>query len=162
MTTYDLIDEAVIDAPADAVWEALVSEFRGAKEWWVPANTFHAVSGEPDEVGGRTGVTVHTKGSDKGGLKLRFTSRTVAVEPGRRLDIEYVEGVFRGPSTFRLDPLEDGRTRLSMHFTGTPHGWLKILAKVADLGAEHSRGTLAAFESLNRRLSAAKPSAVPK
>ncbi|MFJ3633217.1 SRPBCC family protein [Streptomyces sp. NPDC090112] len=154
MTTYDLIDEAVIDAPADAVWEALVAEFRGAGQWWVPHNTFTAVSGAPDSVGARVGVTVHTKGVDKGGLKLRFTSRTVAVEPGRRLDIEYVDGVFRGPSTFLLEPLEGGRTRISMHFTGRPHGWLKVLAKVADLGAEHSRGTLAAFESLNRQLSA--------
>ncbi|MFD9726314.1 SRPBCC family protein [Streptomyces sp. NPDC059072] len=154
MTTYDLIDEAVIDAPADAVWDALLSEFRGGEKWWVPANTFKTISGAPDEVGGLVGVTVHTKGSDKGGLKLRFTSRTVAVEPGRRLDIEYVDGVFRGPSSFRLEPLADGRTRISMHFVGSPHGWLKVLSKVADLGAEHSKGTLAAFESLDRQLSA--------
>lgn len=153
MTTYDLIDEAVIDAPADDVWEALVAEFRGAKKWWVPHNTFTSVSGAPDAVGGEVGVTVHTKGSDNGGLKLRFTSRTVAVEPGRRLDIEYVSGVFRGPSSFLLEPLADGRTRISMHFTGSPHGWLKVLSKVADLGAEHSKATLAAFESLNRQLS---------
>ncbi|MFD3806022.1 SRPBCC family protein [Streptomyces sp. NPDC058611] len=153
MTTYDLIDEAVIDAPADDVWEALVAEFRGAKQWWVPHNTFTSVSGAPDAVGGEVGVTVHTKGSDKGGLKLRFTSRTVAVERGRRLDIEYVSGVFRGPGSFVLEPLADGRTRIAMHFTGSPHGWLKVLAKVADLGAEHSKGTLAAFKSLNRQLS---------
>ncbi|MEV7833365.1 SRPBCC family protein [Streptomyces subrutilus] len=156
MTTYDLIDEAVIDAPADAVWDALVAEFRGAKKWWVPHNTFTAVSGAPDAVGGKVGVTVHTKGEGNGGLKLRFTSRTVAVEPGRRLDIEYVEGVFRGPSTFLLEPLEGGRTRISMHFTGSPHGWLKVLAKVADLGVEHSKATLAAFESLDRQMSAVK------
>ncbi|QEU82609.1 SRPBCC family protein [Streptomyces subrutilus] len=151
-----MIDEAVIDAPADAVWDALVAEFRGAKKWWVPHNTFTAVSGAPDAVGGKVGVTVHTKGEGNGGLKLRFTSRTVAVEPGRRLDIEYVEGVFRGPSTFLLEPLEGGRTRISMHFTGSPHGWLKVLAKVADLGVEHSKATLAAFESLDRQLSAVK------
>ncbi|MER5562524.1 SRPBCC family protein [Streptomyces sp. NPDC002506] len=154
MTTYDLIDEATIDAPADTVWSALVAEFRGARKWWVPANTFTTLSGAPDAVGGRVGVTVHTKGVDKGGPKLRFTARTIAVEPGRRLKVAYVEGVFRGTSTFSLDPLADGRTRISMHFDGSPHGWLKLLAKVADLGAEHSKGTLAAFVSLDRQLSA--------
>ncbi|MFE9538460.1 SRPBCC family protein [Streptomyces sp. NPDC006691] len=154
MTTYDLIDEATIDAPADTVWSALVAEFRGARKWWVPANTFTTLSGAPDAVGGRVGVTVHTKGVDKGGPKLRFTARTIAVEPGRRLKVEYVEGVFRGTSTFSLDPIADGRTRISMHFDGRPHGWLKLLAKVADLGAEHSKGTLAAFVSLDRQLSA--------
>ncbi|MFJ3927843.1 SRPBCC family protein [Streptomyces sp. NPDC090022] len=153
MTTYDLIDEAVIDAPAAAVWDALIAEFRGAEQWWVPYNTFTTVSGSPDEVGGEVGVTVHTKGVDNGGLKLRFTARTTAVEPGRRLDIEYVDGVFRGPSTFLLEPLGDGRTRLSMHFAAGPHGWLKLLSKVADLAAEHSKGTLAAFEALGRQLS---------
>ncbi|MCB5178554.1 SRPBCC family protein [Streptomyces antimicrobicus] len=152
MTPYDLIDEAVIDAPAAAVWDALITEFRGAKQWWVPHNTFATVSGSPDAVGGEVAVTVHTKGVDNGGLKLRFTARTTAVQPGRRLDIAYVDGVFRGPSTFTLEPLADGRTRLAMHFTARPHGWLKLLSKVADLGAEHSRGTLAAFASLNRHL----------
>ncbi|MFJ7208293.1 SRPBCC family protein [Streptomyces sp. NPDC098789] len=152
MTTYDRIDEAVIDAPAPAVWEALVAELQGAKEWWVPSNTFELLSGAADRVGGRVAVTVHTKGSDNGGLKLRFTQRTVAVDPGRRLDVAYVDGVFRGTASFGLEPLVDGRTRISMHFIGTPNGFLKVLSKVADLGAEHSKGALSAFESLGRRL----------
>ncbi|MEU0283736.1 SRPBCC family protein [Streptomyces sp. NPDC088147] len=153
MNGYDIIDEAVVDAPADVVWDALVAEFRGAARWWVPANTFAALSGAPDVVGGEVGVTVHTKGVDKGGLKLRFTARTVSVVPGRRLTVEYVDGAFRGPSDFILEPLDDGhRTRVSMHFRGRPHGRLKLLAKVADIGAEHSKATLAAFGSLNTLL----------
>lgn len=156
MTSYDLIDEAVIDAPPDVVWDALIAEFRGGARWWVPANTFAAGSGSPDEVGGEVRVTVHTKGVDKGGPKLRFTSRTTAVERGRRLTVEYVEGVFRGPSDFLLEPLDGGRrTRLGMHFRGRPHGWLKVLAKVADIGAEHSKATSAAFATLGGVLSAA-------
>ncbi|MFD7120508.1 SRPBCC family protein [Streptomyces sp. NPDC056652] len=153
MNGYDIIDEAVVDAPADVVWDALVAEFHGAARWWVPANTFATVSGAPDVVGGEVAVTVHTKGVDKGGLKLRFTARTVSVEPGRRLTVEYVDGAFRGPSDFILEPLDDGhRTRVSMHFRGRPHGKLKLLAKVADIGAEHSKATLAAFGSLNTLL----------
>lgn len=155
MTGYDLIDEAVLDAPPDVVWDALIAEFRGGAQWWVPANTFAATSGSPDEVGGEVKVTVHTKGVDKGGPKLRFTSRTTAVETGRRLSVEYVEGVFRGPSDFLLEPLDGGRrTRLGMHFRGRPHGWLKVLAKVADIGAEHSKATSAAFTALNGVLAA--------
>ncbi|MFE0642332.1 SRPBCC family protein [Streptomyces sp. NPDC058877] len=157
MTTYDLIDEAVIAAPPATVWDALIAEFRGAKKWWVPANTFATRTGSPDAVGGEVEVTVHTKGVDKGGLKLRFTARTTAVEPGRRLDIEYVDGSFRGPASFTLQPLPDGRTRLAMHFAARPHGPLTLLAKVADLGAEHSRAALAAFAALDRQLSTEVP-----
>lgn len=154
MTGYDLIDEAVVDAPPEAVWEALIAEFRGAARWWTPANTFTATSGAPDEVGGEVAVTVHTKGVDKGGPKLRFTARTRAVEPGRLLSVDYVDGVFRGTSDFYVQPLEGGRTKVGMHFVGRPHGWLKLLAKVADIGAEHSTATSAAFVRLGRILAA--------
>ncbi|WP_255310759.1 SRPBCC family protein [Streptomyces viridosporus] len=153
MTGYDLIDEAVVDAPPEAVWEALLAEFRGARAWWAPDNTFSPVSGSPDEVGGEVRVTVHTRGADKGGPKLRFTARTTAVEPARRLSVEYVDGVFRGTSDFLLDPLDAGRrTRIGMHFAGRPAGWLKVLAKVADIGAQHSRSTSDAFVRLGRVL----------
>ncbi|MFD5029092.1 SRPBCC family protein [Streptomyces sp. NPDC058220] len=156
MNGYDIIDEAVVDAPADVVWDALVAEFRGAARWWVPYNTFETVSGAPDKVGSTVAVTVHTKGVDNGGPKLRFTQRTESVVPGRRLTVEYVDGVFRGPADFILEPLDDGRrTRITMHFRGRPHGKLKLLAKVADIGAEHSKATLGAFVALNGQLAAA-------
>ncbi|WP_446040731.1 SRPBCC family protein [Streptomyces sp. SID1121] len=160
MTGYDIIDEAVVGAPADAVWDALVAEFRGAAAWWVPANTFETVTGAPDVVGGEVAVTVHTKGVDKGGLKLRFTQRTVSVDPGRRLAVEYVDGVFRGPATFVLEPLDGGdRTRVRMHFQGRPQGKLKVISKLADIGAEHSKATLAAFAALDRQLAGARDGA---
>ncbi|QBI54913.1 SRPBCC family protein [Streptomonospora litoralis] len=163
MKNYDRIDEAVIEAPPAAVWEALISEFRGAARWWVPHNTYALLSGSPDEVGGEVEVTVHTRGADRGGLKLRFVSRTRSVEPDRMLAVEYVSGVFRGPSEFWLTPLDDGaRTRLAMHFRGRPHGWLRLLSGVAPLDREHSAGTQAAFAELARRLAGAHGSETGK
>ena len=85
MHKYDIIDEAVVTAPPKAVWEALVAELRGAAQFWVPHNTFSAGPVPPERVGGETEVTVHAKGVDKGGPKFRFTARTTAVEPHRRL-----------------------------------------------------------------------------
>jgi uncharacterized protein YndB with AHSA1/START domain len=171
MKTYDLIDEAVIDSTPDAVWDALVSELRGAARWWVPYNTFEPGPLPPDQVGGKVKVTVHVKGVDKGGPKLRFTARTRGVEPGRRLTSEYVAGVFRGRSDFVLTPVDGGRrTRLSMHFEGRPHGWLRHLARVKDIGLQHSQATQAAFANLATALaeqpspvrgSARRPAAVP-
>jgi uncharacterized protein YndB with AHSA1/START domain len=147
---YDILDEAFIDAPADVVWGALIAELNGAAGWWVPHNTFVPGSVPPEKIGGKTQVTVHPKGVDKGGPKLRFTAKTRAVEPQRRLLADYTSGVFRGTSEFRLDPVESGdRTRLSMHFRGEPMGWVRILAKLADVGWEHSKATQAAFANLN-------------
>lgn len=162
MTEYDLIDEVVVDAPPDTVWQALLAEFEGARRWWVPSNTFAVRSGSPGRVGGEVAVTVHTKGVDSKGPKLRFTARTTAVDTGRRLSVEYVAGAFRGTGDFVLDTLDGGRrTLLGMHFQGRPHGWVKILAKVADVGAEHSRATSRAFVSLSRSLAAERTGVRP-
>lgn len=148
MNSYDIIDEVVIDASPDRVWAALVAELNGARRFWVPANTFEAGRTPPQQVGGETHVTVHTKGVGNGGPKLRFRSRTTAVEPQRRLTGEYVDGGFRGVNEFLLEPLADGSTLLSMRFTAVPHGVVKLMARVADIGAEHSAATRAAFVKL--------------
>ncbi|GHJ29931.1 MULTISPECIES: SRPBCC family protein [Streptomyces] len=155
MKKYDLVDEALLAAGPDAVWEALTGELAGGARWWVPDNTFEPVNGAPDQVGALTRVTVHTKGVDKGGKKIRFTARTAAVEPGRRLALAYVEGAFRGTAEFTLAPLDDGGTRLAMRFRAQPHGALAVLANLVDMDANHTRATRAAFARLGRLLPAA-------
>lgn len=155
MTGYDIIDEAFIDAPPSVVWSALVAELNGAAKWWVPHNTFAPGSVPPERPGGTTVVTVHPKGVDKGGPKLRFTAKTRLVEPERRLSADYTAGVFRGSSEFRLDPIAGGaRTRLSMRFRGEPQGWVRYLDKLADIGLQHSKATQAAFSNLSTLISA--------
>jgi uncharacterized protein YndB with AHSA1/START domain len=149
---YDIIDEAFIDTSPDLVWQALVAELGGAASFWVPFNTF-AASAPPDEVGTEVKWTVHSRGVDKGGPKLRFTSRTVAVEPGRRLTAEYFEGVFRGTVDFIVEPARGGLgTRVTIHFQAAPQGFVKVLAKVADVGLKHSQAAQLAFQNLDARL----------
>ncbi|MFF2861933.1 SRPBCC family protein [Streptomyces rubiginosohelvolus] len=159
MKTYELVDEAWLTAGPDAVWEALLGELSGAARWWVPDNTFEPVDGTPDRVGALTRITVHTKGVDKGGKKLRFTARTTAVQRAERLALEYVEGAFRGTAEFTLTRLEDGGTRLVMFFRASPQGQLAFLARLVDVGAMHTRATRAAFGRLNQLLSTGTPAA---
>ncbi|MET0235486.1 MAG: SRPBCC family protein [Kibdelosporangium sp.] len=152
MSGYDIIDEAFIDTSPDLVWQALVAELSGAAGFWVPFNTFSA-SGPPDQVGTEVKWTVHPRGVDKGGPKLRFTSRTTAVEPGRRLSAEYFEGVFQGTVTFVVEPANGGLgTRVAIHFKAVPQGFVKVLSKVADVGLNHSKAAQLAFTNLNARL----------
>ncbi|MEU9080454.1 SRPBCC family protein [Kitasatospora sp. NPDC004745] len=156
MHAYDLVDEAVINAPAPQVWKALIAELNGAATWWTPHNTFEPGSTGPEHVGGTTLVTVHTKGVDKGGPKLRFTATTTRITPGEHYAADYTDGAFRGQATFTLTPTEDDtKTRLTMTFTASPHGWLKLLAKVADIPAQHSSATHNAFKHLNTHLTTA-------
>lgn len=158
MSGYDIIDTTFIDTSPDVVWKELIAELNGGAAWWVPKNTFVPGAVAPDEPGGETEVTVHAKGVDKGGPKLRFVARTREVEPGRRLAADYVSGVFLGICEFVLEPAAGGRrTRLSMHFKAEPKGLARVLGKVADIGLEHSRETQAAFSRLNQLVGAGEP-----
>ncbi|MCT2581962.1 alpha/beta fold hydrolase [Actinophytocola gossypii] len=148
---FDIVDTAFIDTSPDVVWKELVAELNGGAGWWVPKNTFRPGPVGPDKPGGETEVTVHPKGVDKGGPKLRFVARTTEVEPGRRLAADYVSGAFAGTCEYLLEPAAGGRrTRLSMHFRATPRGIARVLGKLADIGLQHSQGTQAAFGRLNQ------------
>lgn len=161
MHRYDIVNDAVIGASPERVWAALIAEFQGARQWWVPANTFRTTAGSPDRPGGTVEVTVHPKGVDKGGPKLKFIARTRISEPGRLLVADYVGGGFSGVSTYRLEPLADGRTRLQMHFLAEPKGPVRILAKLADIALEHTKATRAAFELLDAQLRGSDGPAAP-
>lgn len=130
MSAYDVVNRVTIDAPPGEVWEALVAELCGAGQWWVPHNTFEAGAVPPDRPGGETHVTVHTRGVDRRGLRLRFTARTTEVEPSRRLAVDYVAGAFRGSAAYDLDPIDQGRsTRFSLQFRARPHGLARALSR---------------------------------
>ncbi|GAB3439567.1 alpha/beta fold hydrolase [Actinophytocola sediminis] len=155
---YDIINTVFVDTSPDVVWKELVAELSGGASWWVPDNTFAPGAVSPDEPGGETEVTVHPKGVDKGGPKLKFVARTTEVEPGRRLAADYVSGAFVGSCEFLLEPAAGGRrTRLSMHFKAEPKGIATVLGKLADIGQQHLQNTQAAFGRLNQLVGAGEP-----
>ncbi len=97
-------------------------------------------------------VLKHVRGHTAGvvGALVGLAAAGTAVEPTRRLAAEYVDGAFLGTNAYTLDPVDDGRqTLLAMHFQASPQGWLRHLARVADLGAAHSSATRAAFARLD-------------
>jgi pimeloyl-ACP methyl ester carboxylesterase len=156
--SYDIVDTTYIDTSPDVVWKELVAELNGGAGWWVPKNTFKPGPIAPEEPGGETEVTVHPKGVDKGGPKLRFIARTTEVEPGKRIAADYVSGAFVGTCEFVLEAAVGGqRTRLSMHFKAESQGIAKVLGKLADIGQEHSQATQAAFARLNELIGAGTP-----
>lgn len=154
---YNLIDQTVISAPPAQVWDALVAELSGAGRWWSGKNSFAPTHLRPDVDGGLTEMTVRPNGIGKPGPVLRFTAKTTGVVPQEFLRMDYIDGNFSGSGTFRLRAVGAGHTALSMDFRANPEGWLKLLARVKDVGEEHSLGTLAAFRELDRQLGDAPP-----
>jgi uncharacterized protein YndB with AHSA1/START domain len=148
MGGYDIVDEKVIDASPDTVWHAVISEFRGARRWWTPHVTFKPGSTPIDQVGGEAHATIHTRGEQNRGLRLRFTARTRSVVPGKKLVADYVAGAFRGTGTFSVAPVDSGKTKLTMRWQARPTGWVRILSKVVNIGKEHSRTSQEALGNL--------------
>jgi uncharacterized protein YndB with AHSA1/START domain len=149
MSGYDIVEEKVIDASPDFVWEQLMSELRGARRWWVPHVTFEPGAVPADRVGGEAHGTIHARGVDsRRGPRLRFTARTIAVEAPRRLVGQYVDGAFRGTIEFTLAPVDGDRTRFTIHWLARPAGRVRLMAKLVNIGKEHSRTTRDALDNL--------------
>jgi uncharacterized protein YndB with AHSA1/START domain len=166
MSSYDTVDEAIIDASPEVVWEALLAEFQGARRWWLPHVTFETVGEPVDRVGGEMQVTVHTRGIDRKGLRLRYIARSRTVEPARHLVFDYVTGGFQGWEEFVLAPLDEGaRTHVAVHWRARPNGWVRFLAKAVAMDEEHSRVTrdgLANLAQLTQTATVEQPEGEPQ
>ncbi|MBY6239943.1 SRPBCC domain-containing protein [Methylosinus sp. Sm6] len=96
-----------IDAPASRVW-ALLTDFERMPSW----NPFIiAISGELRE-GGRLAVRIAPPGK----AAMRFTPAILAARPNEELRWRggvLLRGVLDGEHYFRLEPLDERRTRLT-------------------------------------------------
>ncbi|WP_265445334.1 alpha/beta fold hydrolase [Flexivirga meconopsidis] len=147
MTLRYRVTDAV-DLPTDArhTWAQLVQELSGAGAWWNTNNTFE--SRRPvGQQGTVSTMTVFPGGVGKPGPRIRFSGRTTKVVPESLLEQRY-SGAFRGVGQFRIESTGPGRSRLSFTFDVEPRGWVRQLARVKDVGEEHSTATRAAFRRL--------------
>jgi hypothetical protein len=98
--------EIEIDATPDEVWQVLAD--RAAYPTWNP----FIVSSTGDLLAGGTITNVL---KDTNGKETEFTPELLAVEPGKELrwigSIGF-GGIFDGEHSFRIEPLEGGRSRL--------------------------------------------------
>ena len=98
---------AVIDATPDVAWQVL-TDFAAHAEW----NPFMtSISGEAAE-----GARLTVRLAPPGGRAMTFRPTVTVAEPGRTLEWlgrVGAPGVFDGRHRFELEPLPDGRTRLT-------------------------------------------------
>jgi uncharacterized protein YndB with AHSA1/START domain len=151
MGRYDVVDEIVIAAPAEAVWNALIDEARGDSGWWRPyVELCRGGDASVDQPGAVLDIAVHPDGERRRPIEPRFSSRTVEVEPNRRLRGEYFAGWFRGTSEWVLEPVEEG-TLVRFRWAARTHGILPtLLGLFVDVGERHSEVTRKGLASLAR------------
>lgn len=130
---YRCRTEAVIPAPVDAVWAALVDLAEWA-QWWV------VVQVEPVEPDAGTlltpGYRFRIMGSRPGGPTRGWTVEVLDVVPTERIDLLYAEGDLYGRTSWELAPVAGGTSVAYVY-----HGVRPVNAEMAAAWRRFGIGT---------------------
>jgi uncharacterized protein YndB with AHSA1/START domain len=117
-STEPLVAEAVVDAPADKVWDAFTTK-EGIESWMV-------ASGDVDLRIGGLMRTTYRRGADLDG-ETAIHQTILSIDPGRMLsfrtikspkDFPFAEAISKSWTVVYLDPVEIGRTRVTVKMLG--------------------------------------------
>ncbi|MFC2024088.1 hypothetical protein ACFLTJ_00695 [Chloroflexota bacterium] len=143
MAEYDVIDDAIIYAKPDVVYEALLAEYSGKTNWWVPhVEAKPREGGAVDQPGALIDLTVYHRGTTK------FSVKTIETKKNELWHLQYVEGDFRGKGIRKLKAI-DGNTKVSYHWHCRPSRLLRILAPFINIPRGHSEVMKLGFAGLN-------------
>ena len=158
--SYDVTDVGVIRAPRETVWRAFMTEFAGAKQWWLPFWEADPIGEIPaGQVGNRFRATVHPPAWWRQLLFTpRFTVLVTDIQELEHIHVEFPEGNFRGTGTFEFTTIDDNETRVSFRWNVSTFGFRPAFtALFVDIGAIHSLVVEGGYRGLNQWL-AAQPS----
>lgn len=117
-STEPLVTQAVVDAPADKVWEAFSTK-AGIESWMV-------ASGDIDLRLGGLMRTTYRRGADLDG-ETAIHQTILSIDPGRMLsfrtiksprEFPFADAISKSWTIVYLDPVETGRTRVTIKMLG--------------------------------------------
>jgi uncharacterized protein YndB with AHSA1/START domain len=148
MPRIDVTDESIIDAEPSVVFKALLDEFEGAKNWWMPHWEAKPRGNIPiEQVGGIIEITVHRIG------KPRWSSKITEIIQNKLIKAEFFEGDFLGNGEWTLEPL-DGKTKVKFRFNVKTNKLLfTLVSPFINIGNIHSDVMQKGFKALNNYLS---------
>lgn len=146
MPSYDVIDEAIINAPSERVYRALVDEWSGVTHWWSQVEAKPIGDIPFGQVGAVCSSTVRNRGT------ARFKWRLTEVDPGRFMRSEYFEGPLIGYGDVRLEPVGEDKTRISYHWQVRTRGIGNILGPMLNIKKRHSEVIQNGFRALGEHL----------
>ena len=152
MARYDVLDEATIAATPREIVAALDDEAAGRSHWWLPwLRVEQRGDRRYSEVGGQARITVSSQGRpDRRWGNPQFEARVVAVEPERRIVLEYFAGDFLGMSEWRFEPVDAAHTHVSLRWVADPAGSMRLWARLVDVPRHHSSVIRKGFKAIER------------
>jgi len=145
MSKIDVVDEAIIDAPPIKVMKAMDDETAGITNWW-PNMEFKLRAGSP--AAGENKIFDMTI---KGPVNFRATQKITKIVEGKSINIDYIDGNFRGIAEWTVEPIDGGKTRLRCRVNVQTKG-IASWMPASMLRNGHSKTMQDGFKSLNQFL----------
>lgn len=118
----DVLTEIVIDRPRAQV-AAYAGDPSHAPRWYVNIESVEWRTPEPVVVGSRLDFVARFLGR-----RLAYTYEVVELVPGERLVMRTAQGPFPMETTYSWQPVDSGRTRMTLRNRGEPAGFSKVTA----------------------------------
>lgn len=120
--TVDVNTHIEINAPIEKVADYAFNP-DNAPEWYVNINSVEWKTEKPLRIGSQ--VTFKAKFMGK---QLEYTYAFVELEPQKKLVMKTAEGPFPMQTTYELEDLGGGKTRMKLRNNGEPSGFSKLMA----------------------------------
>jgi hypothetical protein len=149
MPKFDVTDEAVIDASPIEVYKAVLNEFAGVTNWWMPYLGFKLRGNMPvDREGAIFDYTVFPKSRTK---SSKISATVTKIVEAKSIDLE-LAGDFVGIERFTFEPT-DGKTKLQIRFNArTTKLIVSFVSPFVNIGKGHSDVMQKGFEACNSYL----------
>ena len=120
----DVVTEIVIDCPCGQV-AALAGDPSHAPDWYANIESVTWRTPMPVGLGSRMDFVARFLGR-----RLAYTYEVVEWVPGQRLVMRTAQGPFPMETTYLWQPVDAGRTRMTLRNRGEPAGFGKVAAPV--------------------------------
>jgi uncharacterized protein YndB with AHSA1/START domain len=135
-----------IDLPVDAVWRYMTDMTNLPK---YTGEEIHQTSEGPYALG----TTLRIEGKFLG-RRVAYDLRVVELEMNKKISVEFTNGAFEGSrDTYIMEPVEDGKTRLTHVGDLKVGGWLRLFEPVM---VRRYRGSLSEDVAKVKRLAEAQ------
>ena len=137
------VDEAVIAASPDKVFNAVLDECAGLTHWWMPLYEIKPRAGTPLRKPGMVSdVILH------GASTLRFSWTVTKISDGKSIEVKY-NGDFDATGEWAFESV-GGKTKVKYTWTGRPTKLLlSLVFYVMDMKKLHSEAIHSGFKGLN-------------
>jgi len=146
----NVTDEAVINAPPMVVYKAILDEFSGVTQWWMPYNGFKLKGDVPvDREGAVFDLIVFPKSRI---ASSKISVKVAKIVAAKSIELEF-SGDFVGTEEYTFEPT-DGKTKVQIHLNAqTNRLALSLVSPFVNLGKGHSANMQKGFKALNSYLS---------